>query len=511
MKNQFDVVIVGNGILGLTLAYFLKQQEPHISIALIGKRDRTGCATLAAGAMLNLWAEISYGQFENEALAQRFDLTRQGVSLWSDFADELATLSGEKIHILWGTYVLRTLRSTQIEERNFNYLKQSLKRFGIEHKELFAEDLPWLKPLQCSRTLEALWVPDGAVDSRVVVRALDKVLEQIGVHVLHQNALHLKPGSSHLTSHTVVLEDQTQISSPHVVLANGAYAQALIDPHPSLRSSMPRLLFGGGAGVDITFPNWIFEYGGLGTEVLDLQEVIRTTDRGGACGVHLVPYGGGKFYAGASSQIALEPDNEPKLHGIHALLHSLVYEFHRTFFHVGIGLRGNGFRPTSADCFPMIGESCHKGLWLLNGTKRDGFSMSPYISKQLANAILQKSHTLPARFSPCRPLISYKTKKEAMKDAELMFIGADYHHGGGPQVPYMIDQYNAMRKKGMEEAYKKRSLQNFGIHPELLHLYENDTFYKQIEHKKSFPENSSSSLLEPLLRLFKSVKARIHS
>lgn len=507
--KQFDVIIVGNGILGLTLAYFLKKENPKLSVALIGKKERQGCATLVAAAMLNLWAEVVHGQFEDESLAQRFDLTRQGVAAWPQFAEELSEISGEKINIKWGTYVLKTLKSTQIEDRNFLYLKQVLKRFEIEHKELLEEDLPWLKPSQCSRTIEALWVPDGSVDSRVVVRALDKALRQQGVHFFDQNAVQIKPEeNAGFTGafHTAVLEDQAQISAKHLVLANGAYAQALIDPCHSLRNSMPRLLFGAGASVDITFPNWIFKYGGLGTEILDLQEVIRTTDRGGACGVHLIHYGNGKFYAGASSQIALEPDNEPKLHGVHALLHSLTYEFHRSFFHTGISLRGNGFRPTSADCFPMIGETSIKGLWLLNGTKRDGFSMSPHISKELAQAILEKPHTLPEKFYPCRPLISYKTKDEAIKDSELMFIGADYQHGG-IQVPYMVDSYRAMRKKGMEDAYKKRSLHNFGIYPELIHLYENDDFYKQIDHKKAFPAGNNSGFLKSFLKLFKSETA----
>jgi glycine/D-amino acid oxidase-like deaminating enzyme len=502
--DKFDVVVVGNGILGLTLSYFLKKEDPKISVALIGKQERVGCASLVAGAMLNLWAELTPGQFENRALAEKFNLAKQGVDEWEGFAAELSDLSGQQVDIHWGTYLLKTLNSTQIEDRSFAYIKQSLKRFNIKHKELVHDDLPWLKPSQGSRLIEALWVPDGHVDSRKVIQALDVAVKRMGVHTFNQNAVTLSAASSKLfgsTEHCLVLDDKTQITGKNIVLANGAYAQNLIDQNPSLRKSMPRLLFGIGAGVDITFPGWVHEYGGLGKEIFDLKEVVRTTDRGGACGVHLVPYGDGKFYAGASSLTSLDDDREPKLHGIHVLLHTLMDEIHRSFFNSGIGLRGNGFRPTSADCFPMIGETNKKGIWMHNGTKRDGFTMSPYISRNLASAILGKQTNLPPMFNPCRNLISYKTKEEAIRETELMYVGADYQHGG-IQVPYMVDKYNEMRRNEIVSFYDKRSIHDFGIHPELIHLYENDKFYEKINHRRD-SQDSKPNIVQELLALVK--------
>lgn len=498
--DKFDVVIIGNGILGLTLAYFLKKKNQNISVALIGSNKRPGSASLTAGAMLNLWAEITHGQFENPALTKRFALAKQGFDGWKNLAAELSESSGQNISVKWGTYVLRTHRSTQIEDRAFGYIKQSLKHFNVEHRELAPYDLPWLKPSQCSRLIEALWVPDGFVDSRQVIKALDTVMIRQNVKIYNQHAVQLSVGSHNFfgsTPHRVVLEDGTKIEGTNIVLANGAFAQALIDQNASLKKGMPRLLFGIGAGIDITFPNWVHEYGGLGKEMFDLEAVVRTTDRGGACGVHIIPYGNGKFYAGASSLISLDCDPEPKLHGVHVLLHALVYEVHRSFFHAGIALRGNGFRPTSADCFPMIGETHQKGIWLLNGTKRDGFTMSPYISKELASSILGEKTDLPALFNPCRNLISYKTKEAAIKEAELMYIGADYQHGG-VQVPYMVDKYNEMRRKEIESFYHRRSIDNFGIHPELLHFYENDNFFSQINHKRDSQEANTQMTQELL-------------
>lgn len=480
MEKNYDIVLVGNGILASSLAYHLKKENQNLSIALVGPKCREGSATLAAGAMINVWSELGAGQFENEALATRFELTRKGGLAWESFAQELSQASGEEIKLTWGTYLIRTARSTSIEKNAYAYIKKALASNQIEHKVCDPDDLPWLKASQEAQTMEALWIKDdGRIDSRRVMKAFDLVLPRMGVDVIDAYVTQLNPkkdGFFKKQDHTITTSQNETISGKQIVLANGAYAQSLLDNIPALHNSIPRLLFGIGCGVDITMPDWVKKYGGLGREILDLDAVVRTPDRGGACGVHVVPYGDGRYYAGASSLNSLEPDLLPKLHGMHVLIHSVLTEINRSFFHAGITFRSVGCRPTSADTFPLIGETDIKGVWMLNGTKRDGFTMSAHIAKELSQEILGGSSTLPRMFKPCRSLISYKTKAEALKDAELMMIGADFQHGG-LQAPYMVDKYKQMRIADVEAIYNKRKLNNFGIQPELLHLYENDEFY----------------------------------
>lgn len=488
MKKVYDIAIVGNGILGLTLAYFLKEQDNGLKIALIGPKNRPGCATLAAGAMINVWSELTNGQFENEALKDRFALTRKGGQAWRDLSVDLSQRTGKDVRIKWGTYLIRTSKSTSIENNTFRYIKKALKDEGINHSERNPEDLPWLKPSQGAIVTETLWIEDdGFVDVREIISSLDKVLDQDEtIDIIDGKALKLTSNKSlfsRKTSHTVSVSDGTEIEAEQVVLANGAFAQDLIDQHSDLAGKSPRLLFGIGSGIDITFPQWVHKYGGLGKEIFDLDGVIRTPDRGGACGVHVVPYGNGCFYAGASSLTSLDADELPKAHGVHVLLHSLLTEINRSFFHAGISFRGNGFRPTTIDCFPLIGESNVPGIWLLNGTKRDGFTMSAHLSSEFAKAITGKDNALPKRFTPCRSPISYKNKEMALKDAEFMYIGADAQHGG-VQAPYMIDKYLEMRRAEVLKVYEKRNIDSFGIHPEVLHLYDNDEFYEKVSTPK---------------------------
>lgn len=483
-NHKLDIAIVGNGILGLTLAYRLKKQNAALNIGVIGPEERYGSATLAAGAMINLWAELTTGTFENNALRERFYLTKNGSDLWDDFATELSEYSDIPLQIKRGTYVIRNAKSTSLEDKIYNYILEKLPELNIKHKVVNPDEIKWLKPSQDCRAFEALWIPDGRIDSRNVVKALDRALEALGVQRFHSAAQSLEIPQSLLSrnkSKKVLLANKTEIQADQIVLANGAYAQALIDQNPSLRKEIPRLLFGGGSGINLHLPDWVEKYGGLGKEVYDMDCVVRTTDRGGACGLHVVPYGDGKFYVGASSGVWMEPDLYPKVHGVHTLVHSVVHEINRTFFHGGIELRGNGFRPISADCFPLLGETHIQGVWMLNGTKRDGLTMSPYLSNEMSNAILGQNHALPEIFKPSRPLIPWKTFKSAFAETESMYIGADFQHGAR-HAPYMVDNYHDMRRKQIEVIYDRRKITNFGIHPELIHLYENNDFYSLIKH-----------------------------
>jgi protoporphyrinogen oxidase len=50
-----NVVIVGNGILGLTAAYKLIKKERNINITLIGPYDNKGCARPVKRDRIRCW------------------------------------------------------------------------------------------------------------------------------------------------------------------------------------------------------------------------------------------------------------------------------------------------------------------------------------------------------------------------------------------------------------------------------------------------------------------------
>ena len=54
----YDVVIIGNGILGTTLSLELEKLDKNLKVCIIGPSSKFGSASVASGAMINVFAEI---------------------------------------------------------------------------------------------------------------------------------------------------------------------------------------------------------------------------------------------------------------------------------------------------------------------------------------------------------------------------------------------------------------------------------------------------------------------
>ena len=57
----FDCIIIGNGSIGMAIASDLsRESSSSFRISIFGKKNREGSASLAAGAMINVFGEIEY-------------------------------------------------------------------------------------------------------------------------------------------------------------------------------------------------------------------------------------------------------------------------------------------------------------------------------------------------------------------------------------------------------------------------------------------------------------------
>ena len=90
MARIFDIVIAGNGSIGMTLAAALARAGSSTQIAVVGPPLRRGSASLAAGAMINVWAEMESGCMEEPPLAAKFALARSALHLWDEHVEALS-------------------------------------------------------------------------------------------------------------------------------------------------------------------------------------------------------------------------------------------------------------------------------------------------------------------------------------------------------------------------------------------------------------------------------------
>ncbi|MBI3418541.1 MAG: FAD-binding oxidoreductase [Proteobacteria bacterium] len=481
----YDVAIIGNAALGLSTAYQLNKADKNLKIGVIGPADRPFSATTTAGAMINVWAEIGYDHFGFPALSDKVELGLRAFDMWDPLCAELSEFSEKPLKVVWGTYVVNNARSSGLETKTLDYIVKVMQSGKIPHKDFITDPIPWFNPQYGSQATRIVHMPDGRIDARLVLAAYDRALAAKGVVPIRSRAVKVdlditQAQTQGKGSAKITLASGEAVEAKHVVFANGSFAQELIDQIPAIRMHTPRLLWGAGAAVDLTFPEWIQKGGGLDKRIFDMDQVLRTVDRGGSCGVHMVPQGGGAYYLGASSGVWFDPEWAPRLHGIHFLLHAAMQEINPAFFYANMTIRGPGFRPTTADCFPLLGESHIKGVWFANGTKRDGFTCSPFLATELALGILGKRHRLPYRFRPSRPLLSYKNKALAVEDSLNAAMGGEYQHGLSLPA-YALEPYQASKRAKIQEIYDKRKLNDFGIHPEITHIYENDDTFAAID------------------------------
>ena len=464
-----DIAIIGNGSLAASLARILQGMDPTLKIAVIGPAGRPGAASTTAGAMLNCWAEITPGALEDPYLSQRFTLIRSALDLWEDWGAGLSDETSLPVDIRWGTDVINAPGGPPAEDLAFEYMQGAMTAAGVVHGDATAEARHILDPDPSRRAIRAERVPDGAVDSRQVMAALDESLRLRGIEVIPARAVGVTakaPGGS------VHLDDGSVVTAGVIVVANGSFARELEYHDCDLEQTVLPLFYGGGTDIQLRLPSWAE----TPAELRDMDVVLRTMDRGGACGYHLVPLGCPDFYFGASSGVWDTPEETHRAHALAFLLDGVAHEFHKAFFHAGVTLRGPGYRPVSLDALPLIGPTSAEGIWFFNGMKRDGFTSAPFTARELAKAILGQPNALPADFVPERKPITYLTREKAIDAAVTATIGGELMHGLH-LPPYRRDEWAAHTRDKLSAIYDARDLGDFGVHPELMHFYEYDTYW----------------------------------
>jgi glycine/D-amino acid oxidase-like deaminating enzyme len=258
---------------------------------------------------------------------------------------------------------------------------------------------------------KAIYIPDeGSIETAQLFTAYDAILNDTSnIHLIAENAVRInileRQGLKEVTT-----ASGERLLSPNVVICAGAYSQRLIDQIPEIVPHIPRLLYGTGVGLHVEsrkeMPDRHFELP---------DKVIRTTARGFACGIHLVPYDQYRCYIGSTNLNLNVEVAKPQVAQIHDLLRSAIKEvshhFATTFFEMVIG-----HRPTSSDLYPLLGATSIEGLWIVSGTRREGFFLSPVLSQSIANEVVNKPSLTPACFKPERDHIHDLTGKRESRE-----------------------------------------------------------------------------------------------
>lgn len=389
--NFFDIAIVGNGIMGSMLSYNLSKKK--CKTVLIGPKKRTGSASIAAGAMLNVFGEIDHDIDDNEYLKRKIKLGILASKKWKELKKNRLFNS---VFTADDTILFLSRNATKLEKICFRSIKKIAKKYSVlitKHQKL-----SFLKKSKFFKAKELFLIKgEGAIDSKMLFNNFDNYFKNKKKLVYEDNLV--KEISIKKDAYKIKCKNKKIFFAKKVVICNGAYLKKI--NFPKIKKVLD-VYYGIGNALEI------YDKQKKLSKHVPARTVIRSPNRGSTCGIHIVPRKNNEFYLGAGSQISHSEDHNPKIGTITYLINS----FKKEIFDKISKLNFNtvvGFRPFSFDGQPMLGEVC-KNLYIISGTKRDGLTLAPIIVDECVKKLSNKNYNskIFTGWSPLRKPISFK-------------------------------------------------------------------------------------------------------
>ncbi len=327
--RSWDAIIIGGGIIGLSLAIELRKRGLTVLIVERGEPGREA-SHAAAGMLADMGGEMP------PALQV---LATASARMYPEFVHELQDESGVKIDL-----------------RDHGTILLSDAAPGSEDlPKPLAELAPALEP----GGLSASFLNERSVDPRQLATAALKAAKHRGVDIASGSPV----AETVVSDGTVggVKTDKTTYFAPVVVNCGGAWA-GQFSPFP-----IPTRPVKGQILSVIGGP--------------DLEHVVRAPE------VYLVPRTDGRIVIGATAEDAgYDKRTEPQV--IQKLLHAamrLVPALGKAKMHEAWA----GLRPGTPDGLPILGETSVRGYFAATGHFRDGILLAPVTASIMAEVITE--------------------------------------------------------------------------------------------------------------------------
>lgn len=410
------VCVVGNGIIGSLVTLHLAGLDEVETVEIWGPGQRNRAGSTAAAAMLNSYAEIDRHTFANKINTERFSHSRLAAELWEDldrsvFDGGVFSAGGH------GTFVLRTGSADSLEDENWRLMVRALQDFS-EHFEVVAgREVPGYFPRRGFEAAEALWIEkEGWMDPTVVFRLIENVLDRSPkVSINHSEATRIRENGALVS---VQSDSGGEVDFDKVVIAAGYRSLELADQFLRDFPGRPQVLAGEGVTVR------------LQVNGSEQEGVVRTANRGLACGLYSAPYRG-ELVVGASNHVTLNPSLRPSLEAVRSILTMASNELNSGLSEAGLTQINYGIRPISTDGVPMIGLVSEQ-VFLISGTRRDGWHMAPLIAQYVADTLHSGESASTESmniYSPQRKSYKFLSVEDSVSEAVQHYMSGLVQHG----------------------------------------------------------------------------------
>lgn len=352
--KTWDVLIVGGGIIGLSLSIELRKRGASVLIVERGEPGRE--ASHAAGGML------VDCPLETHAALQ--PLATASARMYPEFAYELEVESRMKVDLRdHGAIVFPS-------DEHVREWEEAFSECGVP-----APGLARLEPALAASTRPAFFLEERSVDPRALTAAALKAAKNRGVDF---------SSGDEVTSVTIadgratgVATTKTVFHAAKVVNCAGAWSGQIGPISFPTRPVKGQMLCLASASREL------------------LKHVIRSPE------VYLIPRSDGRILAGATVEEAgFDKRTDP----------ATMQRFHRAAIALVPELRNAkiledwaGLRPGTPDALPILGCTATSGYYVATGHFRDGILLAPITARVMAEVItgVAPAHDLTP-FSPAR-------------------------------------------------------------------------------------------------------------
>ncbi|WP_394842824.1 FAD-binding oxidoreductase [Pendulispora brunnea] len=456
--DTYDIVVAGNGALGLATARALSLEDASLRIAVVGPKGRPAGASAAAGAMLGCYGEVTAALLRTEQGRAKHAKSVLASRLWPAWLESInAEVSAEqRLAITPGTFVFCNSKSGTIEDASFAAMQKALQESGEPWENADQNRIPGMNPTGDARPTRALFLPgEGCLDASRLLSALTTLVEQSPNQTLIDGAVtRLDVRNGRVTG--VTLADGRTIAASQVVLAMGVGTQAVLDELPELARRIPRIFCGGGTSLL------------LEAQTPSLTHAVRTPNRAFACGLHGLPRGGNRLYFGATNILSVKPMTRTSPADMFFILDCVLEQIDQDLCISELVGWQTGNRPVTVDTCPLIGGTSLEGLWLLTGTYRDGLFLSPLLGQHIAKRIRGQRGLFDETFLPERKPVVLWTRDGARAEALEHFMAMGWEHSIElPKIGWHR-LFERTYKELLDSLYDELGEEEFILPPELL-------------------------------------------
>lgn len=371
--RHHDCIVLGAGAVGLSSALHLLEAGLDV-LCLDHINFNNIAASSASGAMLGAITELSFMSFLNDAEENTFIEARRYHDL---FKDKLSSLNGKTYDINDGIFVVAGTLPLNNDYLEVEHQINICKKYNLNYERVPLPTIPGYNPLLRTNSEEAVYFPfDGFIDSSEFLTSIKNAVSSFAPKKYSFKCIEVLSVKRDGNKFIVECNPEEKFSCTNVLFSTGAFSQRLLNDviHDHKQKFYPLA----GRGVSIQT-----------SKLANLTKCIRTPNRDFACGLHLVP---NKFssYIGATNRVKLSHDFNnpfPLVNEVQFLINSTIDELNKDVKQLHIQNSRVGYRPLFMDRRPMVGN-IEDGVWIANGTYRNGMLLSPLVGKEICDAIV---------------------------------------------------------------------------------------------------------------------------